>query len=89
MPLPLSQSIESNVATSGRGHMVVADRSGWVYIIDKGLQGEGFLAYNSGRVTHMKQLKQRNILVTVGVSIAFTSAIHFPVNTERTQEKQY
>ncbi|KAG0221143.1 hypothetical protein BGX31_010142 [Mortierella sp. GBA43] len=60
------KSIESNVATSGRGHMVVADRSGLVYIIDKGLQGEGFLAYNSGRVTHMKQLKQRNILVTVG-----------------------
>ncbi|KAF9350881.1 hypothetical protein BGX34_000945 [Mortierella sp. NVP85] len=60
------KSIESNVATSGRGHMVVADRSGLVYIIDKGLHGEGFLAYKSGRVTHMKQLKQRNILVTVG-----------------------
>ncbi|KAF9197012.1 hypothetical protein BGZ50_002723 [Haplosporangium sp. Z 11] len=60
------KSIESNVATSGRGHMVVADRSGLVHILDKNMQVESFLAYDSGRVTHMKQLKQRNILVTVG-----------------------
>ncbi|KAF9935236.1 hypothetical protein FBU30_006321 [Linnemannia zychae] len=60
------KSIESNVATSGRGHMVVADRSGLVHIIDKALQVESFLAYERGRVTHMKQLRQRNILVTVG-----------------------
>ncbi|GJJ78227.1 vacuolar protein sorting-associated protein 11 [Entomortierella parvispora] len=60
------QSIESNVATSGRGHMVVADRSGVVHIIDKNLKVESFLAYESGRITHMKQLRQRNILVTVG-----------------------
>ncbi|KAF9932825.1 hypothetical protein BGZ67_004546 [Mortierella alpina] len=60
------KSIESNVATSGRGHMVVADRSGLVHIIDKGMQVESFLAYDNGRVTHMKQLKQRNILVTIG-----------------------
>ncbi|KAG0353979.1 hypothetical protein BG005_006814 [Podila minutissima] len=60
------KSIESNVATSGRGHMVVADRSGLVHIIEKGLQVESFLAYDSGRVTHIKQLRQRNILVTVG-----------------------
>lgn len=49
--------------------MVVADRSGLVHIIEKGLQVESFLAYDSGRVTHIKQLRQRNILVTVGVSI--------------------
>ncbi|KAF9215053.1 hypothetical protein BGZ59_002417 [Podila verticillata] len=60
------KSIEPKVATSGRGHMVVADRSGIVHIIDKGLQVESFLAYESGRVTHIKQLRQRNILVTVG-----------------------
>ncbi|KAF9169701.1 hypothetical protein BGX21_009862 [Mortierella sp. AD011] len=65
-PPEIFKSIESNVATSGRGHMVVADRSGLVHIIDKGLQGESFLAYDSGRVTHVKQLRQRNILVTVG-----------------------
>jgi hypothetical protein len=51
--------------------MVVADRSGLVHIIDKALQVESFLAYDSGRVTHMKQLRQRNILVTVGVSNLF------------------
>lgn len=47
--------------------MVVADRSGVVHIIDKNLKVESFLAYESGRITHMKQLRQRNILVTVGV----------------------
>ena len=51
--------------------MVVADRSGLVHIIDKALQVESFLAYDSGRVTHMKQLRQRNILVTVGVRFLF------------------
>ncbi|KAG0213127.1 hypothetical protein BGX28_004953 [Mortierella sp. GBA30] len=65
-PPEIFKSVESNVATSGRGHIVVADRSGLVHIIDKGMHVESFLAYDSGRVTHMKQLKQRNILVTVG-----------------------
>ncbi|KAF9969069.1 Vacuolar protein sorting-associated protein 11, partial [Modicella reniformis] len=60
------KSIEPNVASSGRGHMVVADRLGQVQVIDKGLQAEIFVAYKGGRVTHLKQLKQRNILVTVG-----------------------
>ncbi|KAF9191262.1 hypothetical protein BGZ49_003569 [Haplosporangium sp. Z 27] len=46
--------------------MVVADRSGLVHIIDKGLQADSFLAFDGGRVTHVKQLRQRNILVTVG-----------------------
>ncbi|KAF9438731.1 hypothetical protein BGZ76_005463 [Entomortierella beljakovae] len=64
-PPEIFQSIEPNVSTSGRGHMVVADRSA-VHIIDKGLQGETFLAYDGGRVTHVKQLRQRNILVTAG-----------------------
>jgi hypothetical protein len=62
--------------------MVVADRSGLVYIIDKGLHGEGFLAYKSGRVTHMKQLKQRNILVTVGVRTDCISATRGGHSTE-------
>lgn len=57
--------------------MVVADRSGLVHIIDKGLQVESFLAYESGRVTHIKQLRQRNILVTVGVSIEFRTTFNF------------
>ncbi|KAG0374879.1 hypothetical protein BGX24_009819 [Mortierella sp. AD032] len=71
------KSIESNVATSGRGHMVVADRSGLVHIIDKALRVESFLAYDSGRVTHMKQLRQRNILVTVGEEENVVQVIKF------------
>jgi hypothetical protein len=27
-----------------------------------------FTAYDGGRVTHLKQMKQKNILVTIGVS---------------------
>ncbi|CAG8604564.1 4777_t:CDS:10, partial [Ambispora gerdemannii] len=37
-----------------------------VYIIDRNFNVQQFLAYDGGRVTHMKQIKQRNILVTIG-----------------------
>lgn len=57
--------------------MVVADRSGLVHIIDKGLQVTSFPAYDSGRVTHVKQLRQRNILVTVGVNIERRTTFNF------------
>ena len=42
---------------------------GQVYISDRNFKTQSFVAYQGGRVTHLKQLKQRNVLVTVGVSI--------------------
>ncbi|KAF9158723.1 hypothetical protein DFQ26_007306 [Actinomortierella ambigua] len=90
------KTIEANVATSGRGHIVVADillqfrahvfasscdldmrraRSGLLHIVDKNLKVESFVAYERGRVTHVKQLKQRNILVTVGEEDNMTQII--------------
>ncbi|RCH86360.1 hypothetical protein CU098_007001, partial [Rhizopus stolonifer] len=39
---------------------------GNVYLIDRLFKKRMFIAYDGGRVTHLKQLKQRNILLTVG-----------------------
>jgi hypothetical protein len=36
-------------------------------MIDKEFGYTSFTAYEGGRVTHLKQLKQRNVLITVGV----------------------
>lgn len=54
---------------TGRGHIVLADSKGNVYIVDRSFKTQMFIAYDGGRVTHLKQLKQKNILVTVGVRI--------------------
>lgn len=47
---------------------VILHSSGSVYIVDRSFKTQKFLAYDGGRVTHMKQLKQKNVLVTIGVS---------------------
>lgn len=47
----------------------MADSKGNVYIVDRSFKTQMFIAYDGGRVTHLKQLKQKNILVTIGVSI--------------------
>ena len=36
--------------------------------MDRSFKTQMFIAYDGGRVTHLKQLKQKNVLVTVGVS---------------------
>ncbi|KAI8328773.1 hypothetical protein BC941DRAFT_444279 [Chlamydoabsidia padenii] len=55
-----------NVMTAGRGHVVLADSAGYVYIVDKAFKAQTFLAYDGGRITHLKLLKQKNILITIG-----------------------
>ncbi|CAG8553416.1 4440_t:CDS:10 [Paraglomus brasilianum] len=37
-----------------------------IYIVDRSYNVQSFVAYDGGRVTHMKQMKQKNILVTIG-----------------------
>lgn len=54
---------------TGRGYIILADSKGNVYIVDRSFKTQMFIAYDGGRVTHLKQLKQKNILVTVGVSV--------------------
>ncbi|CDH55166.1 vacuolar membrane protein [Lichtheimia corymbifera JMRC:FSU:9682] len=53
-----------SVMTSGRGQIALADSTGLVYVCDRSFKTHSFLAYKDGRVTHLKQLKQKNILIT-------------------------
>ncbi|KAM3588477.1 Vacuolar protein sorting-associated protein 11 [Umbelopsis sp. WA50703] len=62
------QSSNTTVFTSGRGHIILADSSGFVHLIDREFNSKSFLAYDGGRVTHLKHLKQSNIIITVGES---------------------
>jgi len=54
------------MSTSGRGNIILADSAGYVHIVDRSFNVQSFIAYEGGRVTHMKQIKQKNILLTVG-----------------------
>ncbi|KAI8352515.1 hypothetical protein BD560DRAFT_408869 [Blakeslea trispora] len=60
------QKQDISVFATGRGHIVLADSAGSVYIVDRSFKTQRFLAYDGGRVSHLKQLKQKNILITVG-----------------------
>ncbi|KAI9033781.1 hypothetical protein CLU79DRAFT_725381 [Phycomyces nitens] len=62
----LFQSQDITVFAAGRGHVAYADSSGSVFITDRHFKAQSFLAYEGGRVTHIKQLKQKNVLVTIG-----------------------
>ncbi|RIB17075.1 hypothetical protein C2G38_2001460 [Gigaspora rosea] len=55
-----------SVNTSGRGNIILADSSGYVHIVDRSFNVQSFLAYEGGRVSHMKQMKPKNILSTIG-----------------------
>nr|XP_043898783.1 vacuolar protein sorting-associated protein 11 homolog [Solea senegalensis] len=50
---------------SGRGHIVLGDMDGKIWLMTRSLQLTFFQAYKL-RVTHLYQLKQHSILVTVG-----------------------
>ncbi|PKY50426.1 hypothetical protein RhiirA4_530320, partial [Rhizophagus irregularis] len=65
-PPAIFQKTDITVSTSGRGNIILADSSGYVHIVDRSFNVQSFIAYEGGRVTHMKQIKQKNILLTVG-----------------------
>ncbi|XP_064651834.1 vacuolar protein sorting-associated protein 11 homolog [Lineus longissimus] len=50
---------------SGRGQIIVADCEGLIYLVNRQLEIIAFTAY-AIRVSHLTQLKQHNILVTIG-----------------------
>ncbi|KAI8878575.1 vacuolar protein sorting-associated protein 11 [Backusella circina FSU 941] len=62
----LFQKQDISVFAAGRGHVAVSDSTGNVYIADRSFKTQMFTAYDGGRVTHLKQMKQKNILVTIG-----------------------
>lgn len=61
------QDVNVSACSSGRGQLVVGDFEGNIYFINRQLTLSSFRAYDI-RVTHMHQMKQHNILVTIGVS---------------------
>ncbi|KAI9309494.1 hypothetical protein BJ944DRAFT_172889 [Cunninghamella echinulata] len=64
------------VTTSGRGHIYLADSSGSIFIIDKNFKTQTFPAHEGSRITHLKQLKQKNILISIAEE---NDAQHTPI----------
>ncbi|ORY06607.1 vacuolar protein sorting-associated protein 11 [Basidiobolus meristosporus CBS 931.73] len=56
----------SLVHSRGRGLIFVADNEGFIHMIDRSFSVRSWLAFEIGRVTHMKHMKYQNILVTIG-----------------------
>jgi hypothetical protein len=60
-------------ATSGRGQIILGESEGFVHVLDRGMQVSSFRAY-AFQISHLLQLKQHNILVSVGVRFNFEFA---------------
>ncbi|XP_074607896.1 vacuolar protein sorting-associated protein 11 homolog isoform X1 [Acropora palmata] len=59
------KDVDITACTSGRGQLVIGDSSGFVHFLSRDLTITSFKAYEI-RVSHFYQLKQQNILFTVG-----------------------
>jgi hypothetical protein len=51
--------------TSGRGYLLLGDAEGSIFQVDRTFQFASFEAY-SQNVSHLLQLKEHNILISVG-----------------------
>ncbi len=60
------QDIDISATTCGRGQLVFGDHEGYVHMVDRQFQVSAFKAYML-RVSHIVQMKQHNIIVTIGV----------------------
>ena len=63
----LLQNLTLTACASGRGQLILGDSEGTLYCINRHLELMSFKAYELN-VSHLFQLKQHNILVSVGVS---------------------
>ena len=57
-----------SACTSGRGNLIIADFEGNIYFINRQLAQSTFKGYEI-RVSHIHQMKQHNLLITVGVGL--------------------
>ncbi|TPX44023.1 hypothetical protein SeMB42_g03800 [Synchytrium endobioticum] len=65
-PIQWLQNLDIVSWTSGRGHLCFGDASGNVHMVDHSMAlAYAFQAYPK-RVTHLKMLKHKNVLVTIG-----------------------
>ncbi|KAI9312216.1 hypothetical protein BX666DRAFT_1866701 [Dichotomocladium elegans] len=64
----LSKNITPNENVSSHQYLNLhaTHSTGNVYVSDRNFKTHQFVAYKDGRVTHLKQLKQKNILISVG-----------------------
>ncbi|KAK3746923.1 hypothetical protein RRG08_030334 [Elysia crispata] len=61
----LLKDVNVSACTSGRGQLVVGDFEGNLYFINRQMELTAFRAYEI-RVTHLTQLKQHNLLISIG-----------------------
>jgi len=59
------QGLDIKACTSGRGQILLGDSSGYVHIADRNFTLTSFQAYEVS-VSHLKQMKQRNVLISIG-----------------------
>ncbi|XP_005091075.1 vacuolar protein sorting-associated protein 11 homolog isoform X1 [Aplysia californica] len=59
------KDVNVSACTSGRGQLVVADFEGNLYFINRQMELTSFRAYEI-RVTHLLQMKQHSIIITIG-----------------------
>ena len=69
------QDFQVSACTSGRGQMIFGDHEGTLYFLNRQLELTSFHAYEI-RVSHLYQMKQHNILVSIGVCIKVTNIWH-------------
>lgn len=59
------KALDVTCVATGRGQVVFGDSSGLIHIADRSFNLSSFQAYNV-RVSHLKQMKLRNILISIG-----------------------
>uniref|UniRef100_A0A2C9MAP2 Vacuolar protein sorting-associated protein 11 homolog n=1 Tax=Biomphalaria glabrata TaxID=6526 RepID=A0A2C9MAP2_BIOGL len=59
------KDVNVSACTSGRGQLIVGDFEGNLYFINRQMELTAFRAYEI-RVTHLLQLKQHNLLISIG-----------------------
>ncbi|XP_031570001.1 vacuolar protein sorting-associated protein 11 homolog [Actinia tenebrosa] len=64
-PYERLKDINISACSSGRGQMIFGDNSGSIHFLDRDLQLSSFKAFEI-KASHLYQLKQHNILVSVG-----------------------
>eukprot|EP00163_Fabomonas_tropica_P014549 TRINITY_DN2645_c0_g3_i4.p1 TRINITY_DN2645_c0_g3~~TRINITY_DN2645_c0_g3_i4.p1 ORF type:complete len:454 (+),score=82.80 TRINITY_DN2645_c0_g3_i4:150-1511(+) len=79
--------LDIQCTASGRGHLLFADSTGMIVVADRNFAVHSFPAYDL-QVTHLVQLRQRNILVSVGDDEDTTKATIKIWNLEKVDPKK-
>ncbi|MDP2435970.1 MAG: hypothetical protein Q8P67_09525 [archaeon] len=61
----LFQRLDITASTGGRGSLIYGDAQGCINIIDRDFKAQTWQAYDH-RVTHLKQLQRRNVIISIG-----------------------